>query len=251
MKRLSGVLVLLILSACSTPKVRNATADVVKAEMDAVVQERASRNKSNAVNDALMPPLDLSQPAIVSKPPETKFDLAVNNTPASQVFSAIVTSTRYSIVVPSDVSGYITLNLKDVTVFEALEAIREVYGYEYKLDGSRIYIQGISMQTRIFQVNYLTGQRTGTSSLRVASSSIADSSSGSATPGATPVTGATKSLDSSRVSMTSSTDFWDDLSKSLIAIVGNEKGRSVVISPMSGVIVVVPRAGGYVRARQH
>jgi MSHA biogenesis protein MshL len=38
--------------------------------------------------------------------------------------------------------------------------------------------------------------------------------------------------------MTSSADFWDELSKSLAAIVGNEKGRSVVISPMSGVIVV-------------
>ena len=38
--------------------------------------------------------------------------------------------------------------------------------------------------------------------------------------------------------MNSSADFWDELSKSLIAIVGNAKGRSVVISPMSGVIVV-------------
>jgi MSHA biogenesis protein MshL len=44
--------------------------------------------------------------------------------------------------------------------------------------------------------------------------------------------------DSSKVTMTSNTDFWDELSKSLIAIVGHEKGRSVVISPMSGVIVV-------------
>jgi MSHA biogenesis protein MshL len=154
------------------------------------------------------------------------------------VFTAIVSGTRYSILVPADVSGYITLNLKDVTVFEALEAIREVYGYEYKVDGSRIYVQGISMQTRIYQVNYLTGQRSGTSSLRVSSSSIADSSGSGSTPGATPTPGSTKSLDSSRVSMTSSTDFWDELSKALTAIVGNDRGRSVVISPMSGVIVV-------------
>ena len=38
--------------------------------------------------------------------------------------------------------------------------------------------------------------------------------------------------------MTSKSDFWDELGKSLTAIVGNDKGRSVVISPMSGVIVV-------------
>lgn len=233
-----GLLSLIALSACSTPPGRNATADAINREMDAVVQERANGKKSNAVNDALLPPLTSSMPALDTKPLENKFDLSVNNTPANQVFTAIVSGTRYSIVVPADVSGYITLHLKDVTVFEALEAIRDVYGYEYKVDGSRIYIQGITMQTRIYQVNYLTGQRNGTSSLRVASSSIADSSGGSSTAGAAPAPSTAKTLDSSRVSMTSSADFWDELSKSLVTIVGNEKGRSVVISPMSGVIVV-------------
>ena len=238
MKRLLVISALLVLSACSTPKVRNATADLINQEMDGVVQERIGANKSSAVNDALLPPLSLSLPVVESKPLDTKFDLSVNNTAANQVFTAIVSGTRYSIVVPPDVSGYITLHLKDVTVFEALEAIREVYGYEYKVDGSRIYIQGVSMQTRIFQVNYLTGQRNGTSSLRVASSSVTDSAGGSAAAGGAPQQGSTKASDSSRVSMTSSTDFWEELSRSLTAIVGNEKGRSVVISPMSGVIVV-------------
>jgi len=242
--RILLIMTLLALTACSsTTKGRNSTADAIKDEMDALVKERAEAKKSNAVNDALLPPLNLSMPAVDSKPVETRFDLSVNNTPASQVFSAIVSGTRYSVVVPPDLSGYITLNLKDVTVFDALEAIREVYGYEYKVDGSRINIQGISMQTRIYQVSYLTGQRTGTSSLRVSSSSIADSTGGGASSGATgstssPATGSTKAQDSSRVSMNSNADFWDELSKALQAIVGNDKGRSVVISPMSGVIVV-------------
>lgn len=241
MNRILWMIALLTLAGCSTPKGRNATSDAIKNEMDALVQEREQKNsagKSSAVNDALLPPIDASLPVVESKPIETRFDLSVNNTPANQVFTAIVSGTRYSILVPADVTGYITLNLKDVTVFEALEAIREVYGYEYKVDGARIYVQGISMQTRIYQVNYLTGQRSGTSSLRVSSSSIADSSGSGATPGTAPAPGTTKSLDSSRVSMTSSSDFWGELSQALTAIVGNDRGRSVVISPMSGVIVV-------------
>jgi len=235
-----GVLALLVLSGCSSTKVRgNPTAEVIDREMDSVVQQRANGNKSSAVNDALLPPLASGMPVLDSKPVESKFDLSVNNTPANQVFTAIVTGTRYSVVVPADVSGYISLKLKDVTVFEALEAIREVYGYEYKVDGSRIYIQGISMQTRIYQVNYLTGQRKGTSSLRVTSSAVTDSamSTTAGGSGAAP-SGTTKTVDSALVSMTTNTDFWDELSKSLLTIVGNEKGRSVVISPMSGVIVV-------------
>ena len=254
MKPILWILVLLALSACSsTTKGRNVTADAINNEMDAVVQERAKGSKSNAVNDALLPPLGSSLPIVDSKPLETKFDLSVNNTPANQVFAAIVSGTRYSVVVPGDVSGYITLHLKDVTVFEALEAIREVYGYEYKVDGSRIYIQGISMQTRIYQVSYLTGLRSGTSSLRVASSSIAGSGS---TAGILPPQGTNITPDNSHVTMASSTDFWDELSKSLTAILGNEKGRSVVISPMSGVIVVrampedLRNVAAYLRAAQ-
>ncbi|OGT02873.1 MAG: pilus (MSHA type) biogenesis protein MshL [Gallionellales bacterium RIFCSPLOWO2_02_60_31] len=149
---------------------------------------------------------------------------------------AIVSGTRYSMLLHPEVSGNISLNLKDVTVLEALEAIREIYGYEYKMDGARIYIQPVTLQMRIFQVNYLTGLRTGTSSLRVTSTSVSGSSTGGTTGAATTAT--TGGQDGSNVSMTSSADFWDELGKSLQAIVGNEKGRSVVVSPMSGVIVV-------------
>jgi len=237
MKPIIMLLALAVLTACATPPGRNVTADAINQEMDSAA-ESSKTGKPDAVSNALLPPLSAGIPAFDNKPVEVRFDLAVNNTAAQQVFTAIVSGTRYSILIPADVSGSISLNLKDVTVLEALEAIRETYGYDYKVDGSRIYIQPISIQTRIYQVSYLTGQRSGSSSLRVASSSIGDSSGGSATPGSTPAPSSAKSLESSRVSTTSSADFWDELSKAMIAIVGNEKGRSVVISPMSGVIVV-------------
>ena len=173
-----------------------------------------------------------------TKPLEPKFDLAVNNTPAKQVFMAIVSGTRYSVLVHPDVSGNISLTLKDVTVFDALEAIREMYGYDYKVDGTRIYIQPLTLQTRLFQVSYLTGQRDGKSSLRVASGSVADSAVTTGMTGPHRRPAANSNRDSSKVTMTSNTDFWDELSSALKAIVGDEKGRSVVISPMSGVIVI-------------
>jgi MSHA biogenesis protein MshL len=95
----------------------------------------------------------------------------------------------------------------------------------------------LTLQTRLFQVSYLTGQREGKSSLRVASGSVGDSAITTGTTGVT-TTPANSNRDSSKVTMTSSSDFWDELSRALKAIVGEEKGRSVVISPMSGVIVI-------------
>jgi MSHA biogenesis protein MshL len=237
MKRALGLLAVLLLSACATGgNSKNMAAQKINQEMDAAVASHEVA-KPEAVDQALLPPLAVAPSLSDNKPLEPKFDLAVNNTPAKHVFMAIVSGTRYSVLVHPDVSGSISLTLKDVTVFDALEAIREMYGYDYKVDGTRIYIQPLTLQTRLFQVSYLTGQRDGRSSLRVASGSVADSA---ITPGMpiAATTAASNIRDSSKVTMTSSTDFWDELTKALKAIVGDEKGRSVVISPMSGVIVI-------------
>ena len=237
MRQLLIVLSLLAFAGCAT----NGASQNVKNQIDTELDAAVKASTQTEVYDALLPPMPAPTAPVDSAASEAKFDLAVNNTPAQQVFMAIVSGTRYSMLLHPDIEGNISLNLKDVTVFDALESIREMYGYEYKIDGTRIYIQPLGLQTRIFHVNYLTGQREGKSSLRVTSGSVSDTPTSST--GATGVaTNSTSNrgaaLDSSKVSMTSSADFWDELSKSLVAIVGNEKGRSVVISPMSGVIVV-------------
>jgi MSHA biogenesis protein MshL len=246
---------MLLLAGCAAPDSKIQAGDAIQRAMNQAAQNAVQPSKPDAVNNALLPPLDLGMPKLDSKSLDTKFDLAVNNTPASQVFMSIVSGTRYSMLLNPDVSGNISLNLKDVTVFDALEAIREMYGYDYKIVGTRIYIQSLSLQTRIFQVNYLTGDRKGTSSLRVISGSVSDNPMASGMPGmpgavpgmmpgAPPPTGMPgtpgmgTSQESSKVTMTSNSDFWEELQKSLIAIIGTDKGRSVVISPMSGVIVV-------------
>lgn len=251
-------LCVLLLTGCAAQKSSNQSADLIRQEMQQAASAQAS--KPEAVSDALLPPLSAAMPRLDNKPLETKFDLAVNNTPAAQVFMAIVSGTRYSMLLHPDVAGNISLNLKDVTVFEALEAVRDMYGYDYKLDGTRIFVQPLTLQTRIYQVNYLTGNRAGTSSVRVTSSSLTDSQTsggstsvgGSGGPGSSSSQGTTivgggenKSLkfergmdNSSKVTTTTSTDFWSELSLALHTIVGNEAGRNVVISPMSGVIVI-------------
>jgi MSHA biogenesis protein MshL len=231
---------LLWLTGCAAPGSQRQAADAVQHELNQAA-DNVQPGKADAVNNALLPSLEVMMPKVVNRPPEARFDLSVNNTPVQQVFMAIVSGTRYSLLLHPEVSGSISLNLKDVTVFEALEAIHEMYGYDYKTDGSRIYILPLTLQTRIFQVNYLTGQRAGTSSLRVISGSVSDSPASGTSGTITTTTttgGAGRTQDSSKVTMTSSADFWDELGKALSAIVGNEKGRNVVVSPMSGVIVV-------------
>ena len=198
-----------------------------------------------AVANALLPPLKIEMPAASGHPVEPRFDLVVSDAPAKEVFMGIVSGTRYNLLLHPDITGTISVNLKDVTLFQALDAIRNLYGYEYQVDGNTISIQPVSMQTRVFKVNYLTGKRTGTSTIRVLSGSVSDApNAGSpygtvATTPALQSTGAgTQSLESGRISTKSDTDFWRDLTSALNAIIGTEGGRKVVVNPQSGVLVI-------------
>ncbi len=245
MRRLFSLWVCVLLVACASTDTHDETVALIRQEMNRVVLSSVQSAKPEAVNDALLPPLNVEMPALDDKPTETRFDLAVNNTPVNQVFMAIVSGTRYSMLLHPDVAGNVSLALKNVTVFEALETVREMYGYDYKVDGMRIYVQPLTLQTRIFQVNYLTGQRDGTSSLKVKSSSLSEnvtSSGGTTTTGQTQNSSSSQygatGADSSKVSTTSQSNFWEELSQALKMIIGTEEGRNVVISPMSGVIVI-------------
>lgn len=224
----------------------NVARDTINQEMDRATSERKAGN-ADAVSRALLPPLVVEMPRADTQKPETRFDLSVNNAPAGQVFMAIVSGTPYSMVLHPDVKGEISVNLKDVSVTEALNTLRDLYGFDYTVQGNRIVVLPASLQTRIFQVNYLQAQRRGRTETRVSSGSIADGSAspGSPTPGAIPVpttgpTGGTgtRPAESSRVTTTSDSDFWGDIQKSLGTILGGSTGSNVVVNTQSGVIVV-------------
>ena len=177
--------------------------------------------------------------------PEPRFNLSVSNAPAAQVFLAIAADTRYSMLLPPDLPGQVTISLKEVTVREALEALRDLYGYEYKIDGRRITVLPQGIQTRIFKVNYLSVKREGRSDVRVSSGSLNATPPGSVpgtlpgqVPGVGGATGPQRAIEASRLVTLSDNDLWATLGPSLQAIVGTEGGRSVIVSPMSGVIVV-------------
>src|SRR5258706_3155904 len=243
MRQLLPMFLLCLIGACATPPWETGTtSDRAKKEMSIAARARQSSAQAEDVSKGLLPPLTVEMPKVDGRPIEPRFDLAVNNAPAGQVFLAIVSGTRYSMVVHPGVKDQISVNLRDVTVFEALDTIREVYGYEYKVQGNRILVEPLSLQTRVYQVNYLMSLRKGKTEVRVMSGAISDSSNTGPTaqPVTTNLSGAptTTSLESSRVSTTSTNDFWAEIDAALRAIVGKEGGRNVVMSPQAGVIVV-------------
>ena len=249
--------ILAILAGCAArvPPRPPAIEPQIAAELNQAAQGSKPGPVENNIRDALLPPLRLDMPGAEAKPIEPRFDLSVNEAPAAQVFMSIVSGTRYSMLVHSEVKGTVTVNLKDVTVREALDALRDLYGYEYRVDGTRILIQPIGIRTRVFRVNYLIGQRLGRSDIRVTSGSIADGGAASGAAGIPGVPGTTglptaptqtgsssatpsSMSDSSRIQTSVRNDFWEDLRLTLTQIIGNQGGRNVVVNPQAGLIVV-------------
>jgi MSHA biogenesis protein MshL len=89
-------------------------------------------------------------------------------------------------------------------------------------------------------VNYPNSQRTGNSETRVSSGGGQSSSSGSSSAaGATGgSTGGSSQPESSKVSTSSKTDYWTELSGAVKGMLGSGEGRSVITSPQSGIMAV-------------
>ena len=241
------------LSGCGSATPKRDTYDAINAQMTAAAASARSAPAplDDAVANALLPPVATlaGQLPKARQALDERFNVAFNNVPAPQFFHSIVAGTRYNMLVHPDVTGTISANLKDVTLIETLDAVRDMYGYDYRVDGSRVSIKPLTIQTRMFQVNYLAGSRKGASSLRVSSTSVSNAGSsgqggqgnqGNQNSGQTPGSQSGQG-DSTNVSTTSTSDFWADLKAALEAIVGTaakESGRSVVISPQSGVLVI-------------
>jgi len=241
------VLLALSLAACvSTPTQKTGSINTkMQQELKNATEAKKAVAMPEAVKEALLPPLKVPAPKTSAKKLEPRFDLVVNNAPATQVLMGIVNGTRYSMLLHPEMTGNVSVNLKDVTVFEALDALRDLYGYEYKVDGTRIMIEPQTLQTRVFQVNYIVGQRKGSSDTQVTSGSLGASNGGVQQAGGNAgVNGAMNgannqvALISSSISTNTSNDFWQDLSGSLNGIVGTENGRKVVVNLQSGVIMV-------------
>ncbi|MEY4737955.1 MAG: hypothetical protein RL302_2274 [Pseudomonadota bacterium] len=230
-----------LLGGCAAPDRALRTPDVaaaIRAELPPVPPAALAGKPAavpSRVSDALAEPAAPVQPLS----PEPRIDLLVNNAQARDVFLAIVADTRYSMLMHPDVKGTLSVTLRGVTVTEALESIRDVYGYDFKIEGRRITVYAPTLQTRVFTLNYPNSQRNGNSETRVSSGAGQTSTSGATAGAAGAAPGASgQSQESSRVSTSSKTDLWSELTGAVKGLVGSGEGRSVITSPQAGIMAV-------------
>lgn len=219
----------------------------IKAAQAASAAASAASAAASAASAAAANPEAPPRAAPPAPPPDPRFDLVVNGAAARDVFLSMVSDTRYSMLMHPGVSGTISVTLRGVTISDALESIRDVYGYDYKIEGRRITVFPPTMQTRIFSIHYLNTKRQGRSDMRVSGGSAPQNNNNGSNNGQSNSTSNGNNSnsnsngqapDSSQISTTSTTDFWTETSEALRSMVGNVGGRAVILSPQSGTVAV-------------
>lgn len=188
------------------------------------------------------------------KKPEAKsvFNFTMNNVPVGAVLYSLIENSSYNLIMSPDVTGNVTLKLKNVTAFDVLETLRNVYGYDYDVQDKKIIIYSNGIRTKIFTINYLIGTRAGRSELKIGAESLANSngnnnnntnsnsnnnSNGSINNNANNNSNNTQ-RDSGRIVTTVDSDFWKELSNSISMIIGSGKDRFSTVSPLTNTVIV-------------
>ena len=207
--------------------------------------ENASRKAP--VRDVAPPPVQ-SAPPVDKADDAARFNLNSEDTPAQAFFMALVDQTDHNIVVHPEVSGNISLMLQNVTVEEVLDLVSEVYGYNYRQSPAGYIVFPATLQSRIFQINYLNLQRSGVSRTRVSSGQVSESrqnsrsrsnrGSGLVTDQSVGDTRDDQQISGSGIETNYQADFWTELQSTLEQMIGGAEGHQVVVNSQTGVIVV-------------
>ncbi len=195
------------------------------------------------IRSALIPSSQLLAAPDLQK--EARFDIAASQVPARDFFMSLVEGSPVNMVVHPEVSGMISVDLKNTTIEEVLQVIHNVYGYPYFQTGNIYQVMPAGLQARTFQVNYLNLVRKGFSQTRVSSGQVSqagnsDNDSGNDNNNNNNSNNNSDGTTSgSQIDTESTADFWTELKDAIQSLVGSDGGRKVVVQPQASVVVVV------------
>ncbi|MFM5274297.1 pilus (MSHA type) biogenesis protein MshL [Aeromonas caviae] len=198
--------------------------------------------------------LQLNRPQQPMTIPEKRMRIAAHDVDAVEFFGSLFKGSRYSVAVHPGVAGVISVELKDVTLQEALATVGDMYGFDVQRKGNVFHIYPAGLRTETIPVNYLMMARRGLSRTSVSTGGVTanDNNNGNNNnfdnglnnSGNNNSQGNTASGDNNtnsngtRIETDSNNDYWTDLRDALQTLIGTGEGRAVITSPQAGLVTV-------------
>ncbi|MCA1768292.1 MAG: secretin and TonB N-terminal domain-containing protein, partial [Idiomarina sp.] len=155
MRRIATVALLLAMTGCAyqpgySPNEAN------EAMKPQAAEQKTPARKSTMpaeVSDFLSQSADEQQKDGLALLEEPRFVLQADNVDAKDFFYGLAADSPYNILVHPDVSGEISLSLKDVTLDETLDAVQDMYGFEVRRSGRTIQVFPSGVRTQTFTLD--------------------------------------------------------------------------------------------------
>jgi MSHA biogenesis protein MshL len=209
-----------------------------------------------AVSDYLRQDVSAQEQQGIELLEEDRFVLQAEGIDAKQFFYGLAADTPYNMLVHPDVSGSISLSLKDVTLNETLSAVQDIYGFEIRRQGRTIQVYPAGVRTKTFSLDYLSLKRFGMSQTEISGGGVSEERDNNRLGGSNNNSSAYNSTgtpfigndsgqynrtnqqlqgNGSSINTQSETDLWGDLKEVIEGIIG---GGNVVLSPQAGIVSV-------------
>ena len=187
-----------------------------------------------------------------------RFSLSARDADLKSTLMAFSKDTNYSMIIDPDVEGQVSVDLKEVDIFRALDSILIPLGYTYTREGNFFHVMKEQLVARGFAFNYITTQRKSERSLSFKNMSV--SGGGSSGSGDSSSSGGSDSSDDSETTVedTVFAGIWQDVQMALATIIfgdsessgagadelrglsrGDEYGRRLLVNPQGGIIYVL------------
>lgn len=231
---------------------------------DALKQAMTEQNQTAPLTT--LPPsvqselLQLNRPQQPMAVPEKRLRIAAHDVDAVEFFGSLFKGSRYSVAVHPGVAGSISVELKDVTLQEALAVVGDMYGFDVQRKGNVFHVYPAGLRTETIPVNYLMMARRGLSRTSVSTGGVtandnnnngnnnsfdgsnnsSNSNNGNNNYGSSSNGDSSNSNNSNgtRIETDSNNDYWTDLRDSLQTLIGTGEGRAVITSPQAGLVTV-------------
>lgn len=98
------------------------------------------------------------------KKPEQLFTFSLRDASIRATLMGVAKQTSFNVVVDPDIDGKVTVDLKNVTLTEALDILTDLTGLSYRVKNNIIRVSKPAMESRIFYLQYVHVARTGSAS---------------------------------------------------------------------------------------
>ncbi len=195
-----------------------------------------------------------------NKPAKKFFNVSVHNIEAREFFMGLVMDSNENIVVHPEVSGVLSLELKNVTLADVINVVAKVYGYDFEKNDVGYIVYPATLHTRTFKIDRLDLLREGRSNTTVTSGQNSqgynnnqqgynnqgnnqgmnqgiNNQQGNINQQGFNSSNQAYQMPSSSIRTTTNTDFWKELDEALHAIIAVDPQASVTINQQSGMVV--------------